>query len=106
MERIKQAIQRVKSQQAIGAGQFDNSGISSAAAIQQPADALKDLSYNQTRVVKLQASHLEKNRIFAFNKNDPTSVTFDVLRTQILQIMEEKGLLDRALQRPPTNERK
>lgn len=105
MERIKQAIEMVKNQQANAAGQFvhahpDNSGVSPASTIQQPADALEELSYNQTRVVKLRASHLEKNRIFAFNKNDPASVTFDVLRTQILQVMEEKGWRTLAITSP------
>lgn len=49
------------------------------------------LEYSQTRVVELQAHQLAKNRIFAINKNDPTSVNFDLLRTQILQRMEENN---------------
>lgn len=105
MERIKQAIEKVKNQQPNEVGQFaqartDSRGATFAPDIQQPSDALEDVSYNQTRVVKLQAEHLERNRIFAFNKNDPTSVTFDVLRTQILQKMEEKGWRTLAITSP------
>jgi protein-tyrosine kinase len=97
MERIKQAIEKVKNQQPKEVGQYvrpqleRGRGEMFAEASQQPSDALEEVSYNQTRVVKLRSEHLEKHRIFSFNKNDPMSVTFDVLRTQILQKMEEKG---------------
>jgi len=105
MERIKQAIEKVRSQQPSEVGQFVQTQPGSRGAtlvpdIQQPADALEAVSYHKTRVVKLQAEHLEKNRIFAFNKNDPTSVTFDLLRTQILQQMEEKGWRTLAITSP------
>src|SRR5450756_3103743 len=76
MERIKQAIEKVKNQQPNEAGQFvqaqpDSRGTTFASVIQQPSDVLEEVRYNQTRVVKLRAEHLERNRIFAFNKNDP-----------------------------------
>ena len=105
MERIKQAIEKAKNQQPNEVGQFgrvqpDSRGAMFAPDIQQPSDTLEEVSYNQTRVVKLQTEHLEKNRIFAFNKNDPTSVIFDVLRTQILQIMEENGWRTLAITSP------
>jgi|SRR5450756_1563788 protein-tyrosine kinase len=105
MERIKQAIEKVKNQQPNEAGQFvqaqpDSRGTTFASVIQQPSDVLEEVRYNQTRVVKLRAEHLERNRVFAFNKNDPTSVIFDVLRTQILQKMEEKGWRTLAITSP------
>ena len=52
---------------------------------------MEDVSYRHTRVVKLRAEHLEQNRIVAFDKNDPKSMIFDVLRTHVLQKMEENG---------------
>ncbi|MEO8342704.1 MAG: CpsD/CapB family tyrosine-protein kinase [Gallionella sp.] len=105
MERIKQAIEKVKNQQPNAAGQFISPPPTRReetfeSAIPQPLDALDEVNYNQTRIVKLRAEHLEKHRIFSFNKNDPMSVTFDVLRTQILQKMEEKGWRTLAITSP------
>lgn len=105
MERIKQAIEKVKKQQPGQAGQFDlarsaKRGAKIISASQQPSDALEEVSYNQTRVVKLQVDHLEKNRIFAFNKSDQKSMVFDLLRTQVLQKMEEKGWRTLAITSP------
>ena len=105
MERIKQAVEKAKSQQLNEVSQPArprpaNKSTTSGPAILQPSDTLEEVNYNQTRVVKLQAEHLEKNRIFAFNKNDLTSVTFDLLRTQILQKMEENGWRTLAITSP------
>lgn len=105
MERIKQAIEKVKSQQPGELGRHsyfrqDWKSKAYASATQQKAAALEEVNYTQTRVVKLRADHLEKHRIFAFNKNDPTSVTFDLLRTQILQKMEENGWRTLAITSP------
>lgn len=44
-------------------------------------------SYQQTRVVTLKQEHLEKNRIVAFNKNNNLSISFDILRTQVIDKM-------------------
>lgn len=105
MERIKQAIEKAKHQNTDEASQFVHAQtINRSANIsldsQQPVDALEEVNYNKTRVVRLRAEHLEQNRIFAFNKNDPTSVTFDVLRTQILHKMEENGWRTLAITSP------
>jgi protein-tyrosine kinase len=111
MERIKQAIEKAKNQQPkeqqpkeqqpreqhpredapVVRSQAQNKEAVFVPPTPYPSDALDEVNYHQTRVVKLRAEHLEKHRIFSFNKNDPMSVTFDVLRTQILQKMEEKG---------------
>jgi hypothetical protein len=53
-----------------------------------------------TRVVKLRREHLEKSRIVAFNKNDPKSMSFDLLRTHVLQKMEENGWRTLAITSP------
>ncbi|NWG87696.1 MAG: CpsD/CapB family tyrosine-protein kinase [Hydrogenophilaceae bacterium] len=49
------------------------------------------VSYSQTRVVQLNPGHLERHRIVAHDKADPGSRAFDLLRTQVLHKMEEKG---------------
>lgn len=105
MERIKQAIEKVKSQQPGESGRHsysrqDSKSKAYASVTQQKANALEEVNYTQTRIIKLRADHLEKHRIFAFNKNDPTSVTFDLLRTQILQKMEENGWRTLAITSP------
>ena len=45
------------------------------------------VAYEQTRVVSLNNEHLAKNRIVAFNKNNHLSLSFDMLRTQIIKKM-------------------
>jgi len=56
--------------------------------------------YVQTRVVPLRAEHLERNRIVAYNKNSNLSTSFDLLRTQVLQSMEENGWRTLAITSP------
>ena len=95
MERIKHAIEKVKNQNSGGAGrtQSRSSGQdnNSNPRPSKSHEELVDISYDYTRVVKLQKKHLEKNRIVAFDKNDPKSMAFDLLRTHVLQKMEENG---------------
>ena len=91
MERIKLAIEKAKQQQDKTACATRPQQEHQPGKLSCLADDMVEVNYHQTRVVKLNAAHLEKNRIFAFNKNDPTSLIFDVLRTQILQTMEENG---------------
>jgi hypothetical protein len=61
---------------------------------------LENVNYQQTRVVELRTEHLEKNRIVAFNKSDPKSMAFDLLRTHVLQRMEENGWRTLAITSP------
>ena len=101
MERIKQAIEKVKMQHSGEVMPAPPVGrVHASASQQEPAEPLDEVRYNETRVVKLRPEHLQRTRIFSFNKNDPTSVTFDVLRTQILQKMEEKGWRTLAITSP------
>jgi protein-tyrosine kinase len=95
MERIKQAIEKDKKQHAGAAGQLvqshSNKHPGTTLRSTQTQHELEEINYQQTHVVKLQMEHLEKNRIVAFNKNDAMSMNFDLLRTQVLQKMEENG---------------
>jgi protein-tyrosine kinase len=84
MERIKQAVKKARSQRPRETGRLS--------AMPLPETELHaKLEYSQTRIVELQAQQLKNNRIFAINRNDPTSVNFDLLRTQILQKMDENN---------------
>jgi protein-tyrosine kinase len=84
MERIKQAVKKARSQRPREVGRL-------SATLLPEADLHAKLEYSQTRVVELQAHQLKKNRIFSVNRHDPTSVNFDLLRTQILQKMDENN---------------
>jgi len=87
MERIKHAIEKARSQDAADTHTQTDRGHPSMPA---RGDSL-DVEYSQTRVMALNHAHLERNRIVSFNKNDPMSWVFDVLRTQVLQQMESNG---------------
>jgi hypothetical protein len=61
---------------------------------------LNALSYVQTKVVPLRPEHLERHRIVAYNKNSTMGGAFDLLRTQVLKIMEENGWRTLAITSP------
>ena len=61
---------------------------------------LNALSYVQTKVVPLRPDHLERNRIVAYNKNSHMGGAFDLLRTQVLKVMEENGWRTLAITSP------
>jgi protein-tyrosine kinase len=98
MERIKLAIEKAK------AGDH-SAKVASIAPVVAPAvepeveeatpevvvPSPADIRYEKTAVVPLNDAHLEQNRIVAHQKTHPASWAFDVLRTQVLQQMDEKG---------------
>lgn len=61
---------------------------------------LNALSYVHTKIVPLWTEHLERNRIVAYNKNSNMGRAFDLLRTQVLNIMEENGWRTLAITSP------
>lgn len=104
MERIKQAIEKVKKQQPSGTSRLvqpnPDSKYTTTPLPSQAHDELEYVNYQHTQVVKLRTEHLEKNRIVAFNKSDPKSMAFDLLRTHVLQRMEENGWRTLAITSP------
>lgn len=102
MERIKLALEKARAQQADEAAAHPARRDTRSAPVAAPATvpsaprlgtapAAADISYTQTAVMRLDRTHLERNRIVAFNKGNPNNWAFDVLRTQVLQKMDEKG---------------
>lgn len=89
MERIKDAIEKAKSQRATA--QPDSKPMQNAQFGKLHTAELDALSYATTTTVKLDPAVLEKHRIVAFNKNERASWAFDLLRTQVLQKMEENN---------------
>ncbi|MDP3088423.1 MAG: CpsD/CapB family tyrosine-protein kinase [Methylotenera sp.] len=91
MEKIKAAIEKSKhSRTSSTASRTSNV---SQTPLQEiiTGEELENLEYVQTRTVELNLAHLEKNRIVALNKNDMASWAIDSIRTQVLQMMEDKG---------------
>ncbi len=86
MEKIKQAIEKAKER-----GEEKREPSRAFAAAPTPNFEVGEISYTQTRVVELDPRHLEMHRVVALNKSDLSSVSFDLLRTQVLQKMEEHG---------------
>jgi protein-tyrosine kinase len=102
MERIKEAIEKAKIQRVISSVASHHSADQGAMVL--ALDRLAPISNTglhaspdggirsrQTPVVELDAAHLEKQRIVAHQKSHPASWAFDLLRTQVLQKMDENG---------------
>lgn len=105
MERIKQAIEKLGAQQPGRTGHRHRSrlgvhGAMLAARSHDTDPELAEIAYTTTQVVKVDMDHLEKNRVVAFDKNDQRSISFDLLRTHVLQKMEENGWRTLAITSP------
>lgn len=107
MERIKLALEKAKAQQT---GQ--PVAVAAPTPVATPAgptppstpaallDEAAEVQYVNTRVVELDPAHLEAHRIVAFDKNHPSNWAFDVLRTQVLQKMDQNGWRTLAITSP------
>ncbi len=88
MERIKDAISKARQTQ----GKPNANVTNKTAQSRRSADVEnEEISYNETKVTKLDTKHLANNRIITFDSEDPDSVSFDVLRTQVLTKMSDNG---------------
>lgn len=88
MERIKLAIEKAK------AGEVHS--IKSERIHDDP----ESLQYSQTAVVSLDPAHLDRHRVVSHQKSHPACWAFDVLRTQVLQKMDENGWRTLAITSP------
>ena len=112
MERIKLAIEKAKAAEGDSSGseaprRFGNgdarvSGGDPKAAVRREIASgdLGSMRYSKTAVVSLDAAHLERHRVIAHQKSHPDSWAFDVLRTQVLQKMDENGWRTLAITSP------
>jgi len=96
MEKIKDALAKAKVEHA--ETRLSSKVSSPSVVMQQEAKGFSNtenelgaINYLDTPVIKLDSAHLEKNRIVAQSKSDTNSYSFDSLRTQILQKMEENN---------------
>lgn len=87
MERIKEAIAKAKSD----GHQLPAQRLVAHVTNSKPNGDLEGLEYQNTATTKLNPAHLEKHRIVAMHKNERASWSFDLLRTQVLQKIEENN---------------
>ncbi len=85
MERIKEAIEKAKASR--GKPQAATESISRQA--QDVVEDVEKITYRQTKIIHLDPLCLEENRIISLSKNDSRSMSFDILRTQVLRRMQE-----------------
>lgn len=98
MERIKEAIAKAKEQKPdIVRIPAKSTPMSKTAAIVPESG---EIAYQQTRVIDLDMKHLEENRIITLDSEDPNSISFDILRTQVLAKMEANNWRTLAITSP------
>lgn len=111
LERIKEAIARAKEAQAAKSEstvssvqeeskKTEEASSNSVAVSIDKKNTIAPIQYKQTRVVELDAKHLEANRIVSFAKTDTRTLCFDRLRTQLMQKMQEKEWRTLAISSP------
>jgi protein-tyrosine kinase len=112
MERIKLAIEKAKAAEADSArpdvpllrkvSDSETPTGESSPAIRREASPgeASSVHYTQTDVVSMDAAHLERHRVVSHQKTHPASWAFDVLRTQVLQKMDENGWRTLAITSP------
>jgi len=106
MERIKEALEKARTQRGSPdelspAAKLRLAAKPASAVVPEPASKLDtDVHYRQTPVVQLDLDHLENHRIVAHQKQHPVSWAFDLLRTQVLQKMDENGWRTLAITSP------
>lgn len=111
MERIKEAIEKARAGEEVRRGKLPTavSVVRTDAARKQEqlvavsADAPTEVRYARTQVVQTDPAHLEQHRIIAHQKIHPNTWTFDALRTQVLQRMDEHGWKVLAVTSPTLN---
>jgi len=101
MERIKAAIEKAKKNQP-GSG---NSVHNNRHKTNELDGSLSEehheaIEYNKTQIVNLNQECLNNHRIVAFNKSNQNSVSFDLLRTQVLRLMKENNWRTLAITSP------
>ena len=95
MEQIRQAVERAKASGMPTAGPQVRPGAGQSPAHHQsdfsasrPQPAASQIKINEA---ELNRAHLESRRIIAHNSADPRSSSFDMLRTQVLQSMDQRN---------------
>lgn len=84
MERIKEAIEKAKASR----GEPQRKAETAPRKVRDSVADVEKITYRQTQVIHLDPLVLEENRIISYSKNDARSMSFDILRTQVLRKMQ------------------
>jgi protein-tyrosine kinase len=92
MEQIRQAVERAKATGVATAGSQVRMGAVQAHHDFDVAASRPEVSSQiKIKETELNRKHLETHRIIAHNTADPRSNSFDMLRTQVLQSMDQRN---------------
>jgi Mrp family chromosome partitioning ATPase len=91
MENIRQALERARALNTGGSAQIGPAASNSSRQQSAPDIGIKDPVDGRSQEVALDARHLETHRIIAHDDTDFRSKSFDMLRTQVLQSMDQKN---------------
>ena len=101
MERIKEALNKAKASSHMPAMSGETlAAITPPPAAQLPPLPEADPVFLNIPQVQLNASHLEKNRIVAYEMSDSSHVAFNILRTKVQQAMKDNGWKTIAISSP------
>lgn len=103
MEKIKAAIAKVKSSKSTAKASTKTVEEIDEKQAHKVTHDIGNIEYTNTSVVKLNPSHLERNRIVSHLSHNANAGAFDSLRTQILQKMEENNWQTMAVVSPTPN---
>jgi protein-tyrosine kinase len=108
MERIKQALERARAerqgQPAPAPVAIDNTAAAVTPAV--PAPAAEDIQYSQTRQVEVTDETLRNKRVVTGFEPNAFTDAYKILRTQVLQRLNENGWNVLAITSPGKNEGK
>jgi protein-tyrosine kinase len=91
MEQIRQAVERAKANAAVATPEQPMRGDSPAPRLPLPTNVSRPESQPSITEANLNGVDLEAGRIIAHNAADPRSKSFDMLRTQVLQAMDQRN---------------
>lgn len=95
MDRLEKALEKARAQRAATGADFHPHGRASAAAPSVPIAALTPHSMTKADLV-----HLERHRVLAHRTRSREADIFRILRTQVLQIMQQQGFRTLAITSP------
>lgn len=102
MERIKQALEKAREERLMSGGTV---GLAHPARVSR-LDQGGSIVYSQTRVAQISPAELRENRIVTGFPNDYYSDAYKILRTQVLQRMQDNGWTSLAVTSAGENEGK
>jgi protein-tyrosine kinase len=91
MENIRQALERSREPKVGHAEQKDYIQTHQPRPLLDTDAAIATRAASQRQDFVLNPAHLESKRIIAYDDTDPRSNSFDMLRTQVLQAMDQKN---------------